>query len=225
MPRRPAGVLSRPRTSNGDPHVLLRRRAALGHSWPGAATFAPITFDPEPPDDFQPSMPRSALRLHQRLEDIARFHARSRTLCPPPCSAHRARGGPPSGCWNPRSEEFFLAPESGGEFSRRDFECFRRAFPPPSRSADRLGGGPVSRKHGPAPTRSHHLARTQTPCPQSKVQFANTTQALRYVAKPSQARYGYCSIAASGLCRWNSRTISPTMISRMTISISASSGW
>jgi hypothetical protein len=34
-----------------------------------------ITFDPEPPDSFQPSMPRSAIAMHQRMEDLARFNA------------------------------------------------------------------------------------------------------------------------------------------------------
>ncbi|HEX5007116.1 MAG TPA: hypothetical protein VFV70_08390, partial [Hyphomonadaceae bacterium] len=36
--------------------------AALGH-------------DPEPPESFQPPLPRSALAMHRRMEDIARFHA------------------------------------------------------------------------------------------------------------------------------------------------------
>jgi hypothetical protein len=34
-----------------------------------------ITVDPEPPDSFRPSMPRSALSMHQRIEDTARFNA------------------------------------------------------------------------------------------------------------------------------------------------------
>jgi hypothetical protein len=34
-----------------------------------------LSLDPEPPDSFQPSMPRSAIAMHRRLEDIARFHA------------------------------------------------------------------------------------------------------------------------------------------------------
>ncbi len=34
-----------------------------------------ISFDPEPPDDFQPSMPRSALAMHQRIEDLTRFYS------------------------------------------------------------------------------------------------------------------------------------------------------
>ena len=34
-----------------------------------------LSYDPEPPDSFQPSMPRSALAMHQRMQDIARFHA------------------------------------------------------------------------------------------------------------------------------------------------------
>jgi hypothetical protein len=37
--------------------------------------FSAISFDPEPPEGFQPSMPRSALSMHQRMEDLARFHA------------------------------------------------------------------------------------------------------------------------------------------------------
>jgi hypothetical protein len=36
---------------------------------------AALSNDPEPPDDFQPAMPRSALSMHRRMEDIARFHA------------------------------------------------------------------------------------------------------------------------------------------------------
>jgi hypothetical protein len=36
---------------------------------------ASIPFDPEPPDSFQPSMPRSALAMHRRIEDTARFNA------------------------------------------------------------------------------------------------------------------------------------------------------
>jgi hypothetical protein len=36
---------------------------------------AALSYDPEPPDSFQPSMPRSALSMHLRLQDIARFHA------------------------------------------------------------------------------------------------------------------------------------------------------
>ena len=34
-----------------------------------------ISFDPDPPDSFCPPMPRSALAMHRRIEDIARFHA------------------------------------------------------------------------------------------------------------------------------------------------------
>jgi hypothetical protein len=34
-----------------------------------------IAFDPEPPDTFQPLMPRSALAMHRRIEDTTRFHA------------------------------------------------------------------------------------------------------------------------------------------------------
>jgi hypothetical protein len=36
---------------------------------------AALGLDPEPPESFQPAMPRSALAMHKRLEDIARFHA------------------------------------------------------------------------------------------------------------------------------------------------------
>jgi hypothetical protein len=41
----------------------------------GELDLTAIVFDPEPPDDFQPSMPRSALAMHQRIEDITRFYA------------------------------------------------------------------------------------------------------------------------------------------------------
>jgi hypothetical protein len=34
-----------------------------------------LSLDPEPPESFQPSMPRTAIAMHRRLEDIARFHA------------------------------------------------------------------------------------------------------------------------------------------------------
>jgi hypothetical protein len=34
-----------------------------------------LSLDPEPPEDFQPSMPRTAIAMHLRLQDIARFHA------------------------------------------------------------------------------------------------------------------------------------------------------
>ena len=34
-----------------------------------------LSYDPEPPDSFQPPMPRSALAMHQRMQDIACFHA------------------------------------------------------------------------------------------------------------------------------------------------------
>jgi hypothetical protein len=34
-----------------------------------------LSYDPDPPEDFQPPMPHSALAMHRRLEDIARFHA------------------------------------------------------------------------------------------------------------------------------------------------------
>ena len=41
----------------------------------GDLDLAAIGLDPEPPEDFQPAMPRSALSMHKRFEDIARFHA------------------------------------------------------------------------------------------------------------------------------------------------------
>ena len=41
----------------------------------GELDLSAITFDPEPPDSFQPPMPRSALAMHRRMEDLARFHA------------------------------------------------------------------------------------------------------------------------------------------------------
>ena len=41
----------------------------------GDLDLAALGYDPEPPEDFQPSMPRSALAMHKRFEDIARFHA------------------------------------------------------------------------------------------------------------------------------------------------------
>ena len=34
-----------------------------------------ITFDPDPPETFQPPMPRSAMAMHQRMEELARFNA------------------------------------------------------------------------------------------------------------------------------------------------------
>jgi hypothetical protein len=47
------------------------RRILLGEDLDLAA----LSHDPEPPEDFQPAMPRSALSMHRRMEDIARFHA------------------------------------------------------------------------------------------------------------------------------------------------------
>jgi hypothetical protein len=47
------------------------RRIILGEDFDLSA----ITFDPEPPEDFQPPTPRSALAMHQRIEATARFHA------------------------------------------------------------------------------------------------------------------------------------------------------
>jgi hypothetical protein len=41
----------------------------------GDLDLSAIGYDPEPPDSFQPAMPRSALSMHKRMEDIARFHA------------------------------------------------------------------------------------------------------------------------------------------------------
>ncbi len=34
-----------------------------------------LSYDAEPPDSFQPAMPRSAMAMHQRIADTARFHA------------------------------------------------------------------------------------------------------------------------------------------------------
>jgi hypothetical protein len=41
----------------------------------GDLDLAAMVLDPEPPEGFQPSMPRSALSMHRRMQDIARFHA------------------------------------------------------------------------------------------------------------------------------------------------------
>ena len=48
-----------------------RHLARLGQDLDLAA----LSYDPEPPETFQPPMPRSALSMHRRLEDLARFHA------------------------------------------------------------------------------------------------------------------------------------------------------
>ena len=62
------------RTSEWAIHMVSfegARQILLG----GELDLSAITFDPEPPDSFQPPMPRSALAMHQRMEDLARFHA------------------------------------------------------------------------------------------------------------------------------------------------------
>ena len=51
--------------SEGARQILFGERLDLGS----------IRFDPEPPESFCPPMPRSALAMHQRMEDLARFNA------------------------------------------------------------------------------------------------------------------------------------------------------
>ena len=41
----------------------------------GDLDLSALSLDPEPPESFQPPMPRSAIAMHRRMEDIARFHA------------------------------------------------------------------------------------------------------------------------------------------------------
>ena len=108
----------------------------------GDLDLAAIGLDPEPPDSFQPSMPRSALAMHLRMQDIARFHADPERWIRRHAERLRAAGAP-----TPAAPAH--APSPQGVVSKcRRFSVFPVRFlpsprtrirAPPSRSAARPG--------------------------------------------------------------------------------------
>ncbi len=91
---------------------------------------ASLTCLSEPPDDFQPPLPRSALAMHRRIEDITRFYANPERYIRR--HATRVRRADPSGSnpSNPKNPQ----PASAGLIESGSVEFFAPAASNPSPS-------------------------------------------------------------------------------------------
>ena len=82
----------------------------------GELDLSAISFDPEPPDNFQPPMPRSALAMHRRMEDLARFHADPERHVRRHAERIRERVHNPFGRSNPNPKNFPSRPNPAANF-------------------------------------------------------------------------------------------------------------